>query len=186
MRAVILDVPGWFLDEQRRRGVDRWDEMWSGVLHVPPMPDGEHQRLGSELVLTLAPIADGRGLVTTFTTGLFRADDDYRTPDAVISSEERRTERGVEGGADLVIELLMSGDESYEKLPFYEAFPVREVLIVDPRTRVVELFVLRGGKLHAALPDAEGRLRSEVLGVTFATRAGPRLEVAGESGTSLL
>lgn len=43
---------------------------------------------------------------------------------------------------------------------------------MNPDTRRVELFVLRGGKLHAALADEAGAMRSEVLGVTFAPAAG--------------
>jgi Uma2 family endonuclease len=184
MRAILLDVPGWFLDEQRRRGVDRWDELWDGVLHVPPMPNGVHQRFGSKLLMTLKPIVDDMRAVVTYTTGLFRADDDYRTPDLVVSRPEQRTQRGVEGGAELVVEILSPGDESHEKLSWYAAFPVRETLLVDPDTRAFEL--IRGGKLHAVLPDADGRVRSDVLGVTFATRPGPRLEVVTAGGTSLL
>ena len=49
MRAVMLDVPESLLDERRRQGLDVFDEVWEGVLHMVPPPSGEHQRLELEL-----------------------------------------------------------------------------------------------------------------------------------------
>lgn len=184
MRGLLLDVPDDLLAERRRLGIDRWDEMWEGVLHLVPPPSGWHQEFGTELVVTLTPVAKARGLRLSYETGLFHSDRSYRTPDLVVSLPVQRTARGVEGGAELVVELLSPGDETYEKLPFYAAFPVREVLVVNPDTRAVELFVLRGGSYHAVVADETGRVRSAVLGVTFATRDGPRLEVEGPLGTT--
>ena len=43
MRAVILDMPVHWLAERKRSGADRFDEMWDGVLHMPPSPSGRHQ-----------------------------------------------------------------------------------------------------------------------------------------------
>lgn len=184
MRGVMLEIPEALLEERRRTGADRRDELWDGVLHMVPPPSGPHQELGTELLALLLPICKARGLRLSYETGLFKHANDYRVPDLAVSLPAQRTERGIEGGAELVIELLSPGDESHDKLAWYAAFPVREVLLVDPGSRAVELFVLRGGSLHAALPDAEGKVRSQVLGVTFATVAGPRLQVSAPEGTS--
>ena len=45
----MLDVPESLLDERRRQGLDVFDEVWEGVLHMVPPPSGEHQRLELEL-----------------------------------------------------------------------------------------------------------------------------------------
>jgi hypothetical protein len=45
MKAVISEVPADILAWRKRTGADRWDEMWEGVLHMPPMPNREHQEL---------------------------------------------------------------------------------------------------------------------------------------------
>ena len=45
------------------------------VVHVVPSPGGRHQRLGSELLVALAPLAERSGLVPSSETGLFRAVD---------------------------------------------------------------------------------------------------------------
>jgi Uma2 family endonuclease len=47
-----------------------------------------------------------------------------------------------------VVEIVSPGDESWEKLPFYAAHRVDEVLIVDPQERSVSWLALRDGEYH--------------------------------------
>jgi Uma2 family endonuclease len=183
MKAVMLEVDERMLEERRRLGHDRWDEMWEGVLHMVPPANGPHQGLGSELFLVIAPLARRRGLVGRYETGLFRSgvDDDYRVPDLLFTAPERLTHRGVDGAADLVVEILSPGDESYAKLDWYAELGVREMLIIDPRTKAVELY--RGtpeGPVRVA-PDANGVLWSDVLEASFATVPGA-LRVTWDGG----
>ncbi len=185
MRAVLLDVPESLLEERRRKGHDAWDEVWEGVLHMVPPPSGVHQRFGTRLVAALLPVAEARSLVASHETGLFRpgaADDDYRIPDLVFARPENSTHRGVEGRAELVVEIRSPGDETYDKLDFYADVEVQEVLVVDPEACTAELFVLRGGRLHAALPDSSGSTRSVALGVAFVTVDGPALRLIWDGG----
>jgi Uma2 family endonuclease len=186
MRAFLLEVPESLLAERRRLGLDVFDEIWEGVLHMVPAPSRWHQTVGTKLIVALTPVAEAKGLQATYETNLYRTDDDYRIPDLVFALPSQCTARGVEGGAELVMEILSPGDESHEKLPFYALFGVREVLFVEPETRALEMFVLRGGRLHAALPDEHGRVRSPILGVAFATRPGPRLELSWPGGTATI
>jgi hypothetical protein len=65
VRVLFLEPPQEvldLLDRRRRRGADRWDEMWDGVLHVAPMPSGVMQRFNTNLFATLGPLAEARGL----------------------------------------------------------------------------------------------------------------------------
>lgn len=43
-----------------------------------------------------------------------------------------------------MIEILTPGDETYDKLPFYAAHGVEEVLVVDPPERRLRVLVLAG------------------------------------------
>jgi Uma2 family endonuclease len=165
MRAVMLEVPERLLEERRRKGLDRFDEMWDGVLHMVPPPSYAHQKLGSALLVALKPFVEDQGLSIVYRVGVFRDGRDYRVPDLVICREDQASERGVERGAEVVIELRSPGDETSEKLPFYGAMGVREVFVIDPATARIELFVLRGGKLLPVVADASSVLRSEVLRV---------------------
>ena len=72
-----------------------------------------------------------------------------------------------------------------EKLPFYAAIGVREVLVVERDTRELQLFRLVRKKLAEVEPDG-GALVSDVVPLSFrrveSKKAGPRLEVRRTSG----
>jgi Uma2 family endonuclease len=184
MRGVLIEVPEQMLAERARLGLDGRDEMWDGVVHMVPPAGGRHQRLGSKLLVTLDPVATRLGLVASYETGLFRSADDYRVPGLVFCRAEHVSERGAEG-ADLVVELRSPGDESYAKLDFYAALGVREVLVVRPDDRTVELFRLVDTRLLPVSADAEGGLRSDVLGVRCVTRD-DALQLRWDGGSATL
>ena len=45
MKVVMPSVRPEILAWRKRTGADRWDEMWEGVLHMPPMPNSGQQDL---------------------------------------------------------------------------------------------------------------------------------------------
>lgn len=171
MRVLMLDAPTGLLEERRRLGLDGRDEMWDGVLHVIPPPGGPHQALSSEFFLVVGPLAKRLGLVPLMETGLFRADDDYRVPDQLYRRPDQGSQRGAEG-AEVVVEVRSSGDETYRKLPFFAAVGVREVIVLEPEKRHVELFRGVEGEMRPVSADADGALRSEVLGLQLHTSDG--------------
>jgi Uma2 family endonuclease len=187
MRALMLEVPPRLLEERRRMGADQWDEVWEGVLHMVPTPSTWHQGFGGELFLALMPSARARGLWISYETSLYRSDDNYRTPDIICALPSQLKDRGIEGGAEFVVEILSPNDESEEKLPFYEDLGVREALYVDPKTRAFTLHALRSGRLRPRQPEKKsGRVRSKALDLSFKTlsrREGPRLEVTAHAGS---
>jgi Uma2 family endonuclease len=132
MRAV---VPESLLAERRKLGHDRFDEMWEGELHMVPPPGFHHQRLASWLLATWWPVAHDTGWVVAMEMGLFDPavldSSSYRQPDVVVARPEHTSSRGVEGRAELVMEVRSPDDETYQKLPFYERVGVHEVLVVE-------------------------------------------------------
>jgi Uma2 family endonuclease len=184
MKVVMLEAPPGFLEERRRKGWDIRDELWDGVLHMVPNPSDDHQGLGGELYLALGPLAKQRGLVARYEMGVHRpgrVDKDYRVPDLIFCLPSQLTKRGVVGPCELVIEILSPHDETHEKIPFYSEVGVRELLIVDPITRALELLTLRRGRLRASSVSKTG-VRSLVLGVTFKKVPGPKLRLTWETG----
>ena len=173
----MLEVPEHLLQERRRLGHDRRDEMWEGVLHMVPQPLSHHQRLGALLLTAFMPAADGRGLWASYETSLFRPgteDSDYRVPDLVVARPENVSERGIEGRAELVIEIRSPGDESGEKVAFYADVGCQEVLLVDRDTLELELHV-RG----EAQPSGDV-VTLESLGAQIERVDGPALVVTWE------
>ncbi len=182
MRAVVLDVPEKWLRERALAGLDRWDEIWEGVLHMTPPPGGPHQSFGSELLGVLLPVARGSGLRASYETGLFLADNDYRVPDLLVFHPEGLSERGVEPPtAVLVVEVRSPGDESYEKLGFYAACGVTNVIIVDPYSRAFDAYTLHDGAYRTSEVAADGTTLLGSIPVvlqTVDTVDGPRLRVS--------
>lgn len=178
----MLDAPQAMLDERSRLGLDGRDEMWDGVLHMVPAPGGWHQRLSSKFLIVVGPQAEHRGLIPMMETGLYRADNDWRVPDQLYCLPEQFSDRGAEG-AELVVEYRSPRDETYQKMDFYAAVGVREMIVIHPDDRRVELYVREDSRLIPARPDAEGGFRSEVLGVRLVQAAG-KLRVTWDGGSA--
>jgi hypothetical protein len=136
------------------------------MLEVDERMLAERRRLGQdrwdemwEGVLHIVPPAGGphRGLGTNL---------------LVVTGPERLVQRGVDGAAELVVEILSDNDESYAKLDWYAALGVREMLILDPATLAVELY--RGspqGPVRVP-PGPDGSVCCEVLEAGLVTIAG--------------
>lgn len=133
------------LKERRRRaGVDRLDEVWEGVLHVVPAPSHEHGRLAVQLVRTIGPIADRAGLEMTDACNIGHSEEDFRVPDLAL--HRPGTTGTWHPTAALVVEIVSPEDETWQKLPFYAAHGVDEVLVADPGKRSIHWLALAGGE----------------------------------------
>jgi Uma2 family endonuclease len=145
MRVVMLDAPEDLIAERHRLGHDRRDEVWEGEYHMVPPPNIDHQLLESDLIRILGPEADVAGLKVVPECGVYDpaagAQAGFRVPDLTVFAPEHATERGVEGQAELVIEIRSPGDESYEKMPFYERVGVGEVLVIERNTKALRHWV---------------------------------------------
>lgn len=133
------------LDRRRRSGLDRLDEVWEGVLHLVPAPSGEHADLAQQLAELLGRPARAAGLFPAM--GEFNVGEselDFRVPDGGL---HRSRPRGVWfATAALIVEIRSPGDETWEKLPFYAAHHVEEILVVDPDAREVHWLALINGR----------------------------------------
>jgi Uma2 family endonuclease len=184
MRVLMLDAPQAMLDERRRLGHDVRDEMWDGVLHMVPPPGGLHQQFGALFFRVAAPLAEQCGLAAQYETGLFRSAVDHRVPDLVFFRPEHLSDRGVEG-AELVVEIRSKGDETYDKIDFYSLVGAREMIVVHPHERRVELFRALGGRLVPVQPAPTGELTSEVLGIALRT-VDEKLEITWSGGSAVV
>jgi Uma2 family endonuclease len=187
MRALLVAPDHEWLEERRRRGIDRQDEVWDGVLHVPPDPTTDHQRIEMRLARVLAPLADARGLECLTQVSILDPRDhkrNYRIPDILVVDPKLLLRRGTEGPVELAIEVLSPDDESREKLPYYAARGVVELWLVDPDTRALEVYTLRGAAYFAIVADASGIVRAPALGLDLAVVDGPKLRLQWSGGSA--
>ncbi len=143
MRTLVPDPPPaefeQLLERRRRSGADRRDEVWEGVLHMAPAALRRHADLQAQVIAILHGPARARELRATGEFNLGDKDD-YRIPDAALL--EPGSDELYVPTAALVIEILSPGDESWDKLPFYAARRVDEILLVDPDERTVHWLAL--------------------------------------------
>jgi Uma2 family endonuclease len=188
MDAVWIDVPEYVLAERSRYGHDKLDELWEGVLHMPPQPIPVHNLVAVNLYIALAKIGAKHGLVAyPEATAVYAPDLDplsWRVPDASLVRPEQVSDRGLEG-AVLAVEVLSPRDESRKKFGFYARVGVSEVWIVHPKTREPEIYTIVDGAF-ALLPPVDSVHRSPLLGISLEVIAGPKLVVRdGDSLTEI-
>ena len=187
MRAVHVQITDEELAYRRSIGLDRWDEMWDGVLHMTPSPSLEHQRIFDELILffgrhiSIGDRGTFRSMINVFRDA--QGWTNYRIPDLTFVASGREYvfhEDGVRGGGpDAVIEIRSPNDETYDKLPFYAALGTREVVVIDRDSKRPEIYRLAGSQFVTLQPDSDGWLRAETMSVRFRVVDGqpPRLRI---------
>lgn len=93
MCAVVVHIREEELADRRLKGLDRWDEMWEGVLHMTPAPSLEHQRILDDRIECLRPlIRDGQRGTLFSGINVFREArliPDYRIPDLTFVAAGR-------------------------------------------------------------------------------------------------
>ena len=131
------------IERRRAQGLDRYDEVWAGEYHMVPAAHPSHGYVDNQIAVLIDPHTRRAGLVGTgpFNLG---APDNYRVPD-------RGLHRGLPSTtwvrtAAMVVEIVSPDDETWDKLDFYAAHLVDEVLIVDPQERSVTCLRLEAGR----------------------------------------
>ena len=174
MPALVLDpLPAELealLERRHQLDLDRRDEVWEGVLHMIPPPSVEHQRVAMRLVRVLGPIADTAGLEIVGAIGIGAAKDDYRVPDLALLRPGFAPQWNET--AALLIEIVSAGDKSWEKLGFYAAHHVDELLIIDPQKRSVDWLALEAGEYRPVERSRLIELGSEELAAHLDWRTG--------------
>lgn len=198
MTALVFDerLTDRLVAERRRLGQDRHDEVWDGVYVMSPAPTNDHQDVVTGLATICKRVGGRIARVQAGANVSDRQKDwehSYRVPDVVVvlpGCPAIDHETHWQGGPDFLIEVRSPGDNSLDKLTFYAAIGVREVLVVERDSREPALFRLARKKLTRVKPtDLAGEpwLVSEVLPLAFSRvepKAGPRLAVRRTAGAA--
>jgi Uma2 family endonuclease len=152
--------------------------VWEGTYVMAPLPNDEHQAVQTSLATIFQIVIEwpGAGLVRAGVNVSDREEGwehNYRCPDVVVfmkGTSARNCDTHWVGGPDFAVEVRSPGDRTPEKLPFYASVSVRELLVVERRPWLLELYRLANGELapvgRCAAGDAEA-LNSEVLPLSF-------------------
>ena len=185
MSVLILDpeLAEEIRGERETRQLNRWDEVWDGVLVVPAVPNNEHQRLVSLISAPLISLVDWDGgeqvqpgaNVSDRVRGWKK---NYRIPDVLVFlAGNPAKDCGTHwcGGPDFAAEIVSPGDQPRKKLEFYAKVGTRELLVLDRDPWQLELFRLGDGELRPVGKSNTTRaavLTSSVLPLAFQLRPG--------------
>jgi Uma2 family endonuclease len=183
------NIQAW-LEKRRELGLDRRDEVWDGVYHVVPGPSSPHQHFEKLLDRILHPYLEPLGYEVYRCMDVLqpgRHNKDYRQPDISVVAPKNIVHRGIEGHAELVVEVLSPRDESRKKFGFYAAREIPEFWIADPVKKIVEVYVLRDGKYARVDANERGivvapRFHFELQTIT--TADGPKLQIRWPGGNA--
>lgn len=148
------------------------------------------EEIGTELLVALLHSAEAAGLRLTYTTGVFDSkapgNTNFRTPDLVVFDDSARSEHGVEGRARLVVEIRSPGDESLQKLPYYESVGVLEVILIDRDTKSVRHWLATDHGLVETPAEEEGWHRLRALPARLRTTGGARLQLDADGAMTVI
>lgn len=176
------------IEERRRTGVDRFDEVWERVYMMSPLADNEHQELAAAITHVCYCVVDQVGRGTTF-PGVNVCDrrqdwqHNYRCPDVAVYLDGTTAENCGAfwcGGPDFGVEIVSPNDRAREKLDFYAKVNTRELLIVDREPWCLELYRLVDRRLSSSgrsTAENESVLASRVLPLTWRLVPGDRRSV---------
>jgi hypothetical protein len=140
------------IERRRRLGQDVFDEVWAGVYHMNPVPHSSHAYVAQQLAVILDAPGRAAGLLAIISQVNLGDPDDYRIPDGGLF--RTRPDAVYVPTAALVLEIVSPGDETWEKLGFYAAHGVDELLIVDKQERRVHWLGLAADRYEPI--DASG------------------------------
>ena len=196
MRAVMPVALPEVLRFRERTGADRFDEMWEGVLHMPPSPSFHHQAHASHIlnffVEVWGPRTGGAAVMQMNVSTPERWDQDYRIPDVSVMLPDRLPRgEAMFVQPNVVFEVRSPGDETYDKLAFYAGVGVEAVVVIERDTKAVQVFARSGDSFVLAPPSPDGWMIIGPIGVearTESTVTGSTLQLrlCGEPKTSRL
>jgi Uma2 family endonuclease len=146
MPTLVLDPQpvemAKLIERRRRLGQDLLDEVWNGVYHMNPAPHSRHANVAQQLAEILGAPGRAAGLVPMMSIFNLGEPNDFRVPDGGLFRPG--PDAVYLPTAALVVEIVSPGDKTWEKLDFYAAHQVDELLIVDPQERQVHWLGMAG------------------------------------------
>lgn len=150
-----------------------------GDLIMSPSPRTFHQYVVGNVAFLLRNFVEKRrlGEVMIAPLDVFLTDINVFQPDVMFISNERLsliTENGIEGGPELVVEILSPSTARYDKgskKKIYSRTGVQELWLIDPEAKTIQVFDLtKDAEMPAATYSARSVFESPLL---------PKLKIQG-------
>ncbi len=159
----------WTYGDYLKLDDDKRYEIIEGELLEMPAPSTTHQRLVGRLFRLMSEFVEEKGLGEVFVSpvDVILSETNVVQPDVVFVSKERSEivkEKGVFGAPDLVVEVISPSTlkrDTEDKKRIYAEHGVKELWLVFPGERAVEVFTLRGSSYEiCSFSYEEGSVKS--------------------------
>lgn len=149
-------------------------EVIENILYMTPAPHFFHQEISSELHFAIVGELkkNDSGKCVAAPIDVFLDSENAFQPDIVFIAKENLgiiKDGRIRGAPDLIIEILSPGSEKNDKIikrNVYERNGVKEYFIVEPKTKEVITYYLKGKKFEKQT-SKNGKLKSLLLKKTF-------------------
>lgn len=154
-------------------------QLIEGELYMSPAPNRYHQVISRNIEFMLLKYLEGHPLGDLYDApfDVYLSENDVFQPDIVFVKKENfgvLTDAGVEGTPDFVVEILSPSNAYLDrnaKLRVYARTGVKELWLVDPATRLVQVYDLPRDSQRPAAAYGESD--------TFASAHFPGLAISG-------
>ncbi len=159
----------WTYGDYLKLDDDKRYEIIEGELLEMPAPSTTHQRLVGRLFRLMSEFVEEKDLGEVFVSpvDVILSETNVVQPDVVFVSKERSEivkEKGVFGAPDLVVEVISPSTlkrDTEDKKRIYAEHGVKELWLVFPGERAVEVFTLRGSSYEiCSFGYEEGSVKS--------------------------
>ena len=159
----------WTYGDYLKLDDDKRYEIIEGELLEMPAPSTTHQRLVGRLFRLMSEFVEEKDLGEVFVSpvDVILSETNVVQPDVVFVSKERSEivrEKGVFGAPDLVVEVISPSTlkrDTEDKKRIYAEHEVKELWLVFPGERAVEVFTLRGSSYEiCSFGYEEGSVKS--------------------------
>jgi Uma2 family endonuclease len=146
-----MNTPKSRIDYEHFQTIPRYDnrrfELIDGRVFIPPTPNTAHQRTVGNVLFALDKFVNQRDVGEVFLGPLDVVFGKWTAlePDLLFVGNDRAsivTEDNLQGGPDLVVEVLSRGNETYDretKMRVYESAGVPELWHLDPEEKTAEI-----------------------------------------------
>ncbi len=135
---------------------DQRYELMEGAIRVVPSPSVSHQEISKRIGTALISWIEGQRLGKVYHAPLDVVLDQHNVvqPDLLYVSRQRRgiiTDPNIQGAPDLVVEIISPATADWDrgkKRALYARFGTRELWLVDPADRSIEVATLEDAKFR--------------------------------------
>ena len=125
-------------------------ELINGQEYMMTRPSIDHIQIQGNVYERFKRYLRGKGCRTFNEPDVYLSEEDHVIPDVVIvCNPDILTEKRVEGAPDLIVEILSRSTgmkDRVVKLLTYAKYGVKEYWIVEPRSKSVEVYLLKEGQ----------------------------------------